>query len=865
MSDEESEMAALRQSSKFQSSLHNKSKQEKQQTHSPASETRSESQDSYSPTPSLKNSNSDKIDDDFKVPMSRLGGVNRNPNNQNTPIISRETLMSQQFERQEMLRRSKNVNYERANVSIDRSSNEPIIISSGDISDINLVKLQQQFMNSEDGGMAYMNEDQDDDEQSRKDRRQQEIERYKKQLMEEYEEETRRKQQNLQKKNLQSSASSQSQYVPVVLGKDSQKLNRMSTEEISKVHSQHKRAKIEVQKVAKKQDFEINQDEEEDDDFAGPKLDLFQKNDNEDSEDDSIVKQNQLEESERNRKLNQIYRNTKDVLGGNSSTNNDIDSDDDMANQYNLPITHEVVLQGHQRSIQAMDIDLYGNRMVTGGLDFILKIWDFPGMNRKLKSMREYKPFDGHPVNALSFDPDGENFLCCCGNNQARIYNRDGGKVQTTIRGDMYISDMANTKGHVAAILDGKWHPVEKKNFMTASLDGSIRLWNIESKTVGVDQNLMHEQCIKAHNTKGQKVAINSCTFSSNGNLIVGGCADGSVQIWDRKFKSFHRPTINFTQAHTQGSEVSCVKFFKDDKRLVTRAMDDTLKLWDIRNTKHPFQEWKDLINLSSKTNVSISPDERLVLTGTSVRKGFGYGLLVACDVQTGEIVNQSAIAQESVIQVFWHPSINQIVVGSADSNIRVLYDPKLSERGITTSLVKLEKRKPIDGITIFNRPILTPSVYEDEKEKEMEKDPWNPNNQNAPSAFIPPEVLDPQHRKDKIRNDPLLTRKPDMPLQGPLGRGGKFSSSGTYTQYLMRNLVKNDSRDQDAREALLAVAKEAAENPQWIAPAYHKTQPKTIYDTSEIKREDLKFLENSSNKKCAHCGLKFCTCKQKK
>ena len=140
-----------------------------------------------------------------------------------------------------------------------------------------------------------------------------------------------------------------------------------------------------------------------------------------------------------------------------------------------------------------MDIDIYGNRMVTGGLDFVLKIWDFPGMNRKLKSMREYKPFDGHPVNALSFDPDGENFLCCCGNNQAKIYNRDGGKVQTTIRGDMYISDMANTKGHVAAILDGKWHPKEKKKFMTASLDGSIRLWDLESKTVGVDSNIMHD------------------------------------------------------------------------------------------------------------------------------------------------------------------------------------------------------------------------------------------------------------------------------------------------------------------------------------------------------------------------------------
>ncbi len=111
---------------------------------------------------------------------------------------------------------------------------------------------------------------------------------------------------------------------------------------------------------------------------------------------------------------------------------------------------------------------------------------------------------------------------------------------------------------------------------------------------------------------------------------------------------------------------------------------------------------------------------------------------------------------------------LNQIIVGSADANIRILYDPDLSQRGITSSLTKLEKRKPIDHGLVFNRPILNPSIYEDEREKEMEKDPYNPNNQNMPAYVIPPEVLNPTLKKDKTRDDPLLTRKPDMPLQGP-------------------------------------------------------------------------------------------------
>jgi WD40 repeat protein len=72
--------------------------------------------------------------------------------------------------------------------------------------------------------------------------------------------------------------------------------------------------------------------------------------------------------------------------------------------------------------------------------------------------------------------------------------------------------------------------------------------------------------------------------------------------------------------------EISSVRFFKDEKRLVSRSMDDTMKLWDIRNSKEPMKVWRDLTNLNAKTGVCISPDETIILTGTSVRKGFAYG-----------------------------------------------------------------------------------------------------------------------------------------------------------------------------------------------------------------------------------------------
>jgi hypothetical protein len=39
----------------------------------------------------------------------------------------------------------------------------------------------------------------------------------------------------------------------------------------------------------------------------------------------------------------------------------------------------------------------------------------------------------------------------------------------------------------------------------------------------------MQEDVIKAKNEKSLKISINSCCYSPDGKLIVGGCNDGSV------------------------------------------------------------------------------------------------------------------------------------------------------------------------------------------------------------------------------------------------------------------------------------------------------------------------------------------------
>lgn len=117
--------------------------------------------------------------------------------------------------------------------------------------------------------------------------------------------------------------------------------------------------------------------------------------------------------------------------------------------------------------------------------------------------------------------------------------------------------------------------------------------------------------------------------------------------------------------------------------------MDDTMKMWDIRKLNQAIFSWEDLVNLSSKTAITISPSEKLLLTGTSARQGYGHGFMMGFNTMTGEKECEVALSGQSVIALQWHHTLNQIFVGSADAKITVLYDPETSQDGIMRSITR--------------------------------------------------------------------------------------------------------------------------------------------------------------------------------
>ena len=69
-------------------------------------------------------------------------------------------------------------------------------------------------------------------------------------------------------------------------------------------------------------------------------------------------------------------------------------------------------------------MDRAGGRVLTGGMDYNVGLYDFNGMKADGRPFRELMPQDGHPVNAVSYSPSGDAFICITGEPRAKVRPR---------------------------------------------------------------------------------------------------------------------------------------------------------------------------------------------------------------------------------------------------------------------------------------------------------------------------------------------------------------------------------------------------------------------------------------------------------
>jgi WD40 repeat protein len=408
---------------------------------------------------------------------------------------------------------------------------------------------------------------------------------------------------------------------------------------------------------------------------------------------------------------------------------------------------------------------------------------------------------------------------------QVHLTNTEGKRLGKSVRGDMYLHDQTHTKGHTQAAVTGAWHPSDATQFATGGEDGTIRLWNT------ADYTKQNKHVIKFKVVDGSKPHVTAVAYSGNGTLIAAGSTNGGIQVWKGQGPYVRASQKNMT-AHAKGEIISHLLFHQRNPNILfSRSCDGTVKVWKASFLKRPLAEIEGLHNAYAETNMTFSPDGKFLLTGTSTRSkaGQGGGDIVVIDTETYQVKHRVQVANRGVIRVHWHPVLNQIAFTTSEGKTQVLYDPKVSQKGVLLCA--------------------TVSVRRHTQTHKVSREIINPN---ALPAF--------QSRKRKKRGwkDPREATVPTRPLEGGKGQHGRVAQygSGSITQYMLQKMMPEQNKTalldaRDPRAEVLAYAEEAKDG-MWMGKAYKDTQPEAIFHQpteEELAMERLK-SETVANKR---------------
>ncbi|XXH04918.1 transcriptional regulator [Hypoxylon texense] len=495
------------------------------------------------------------------------------------------------------------------------------------------------------------------------------------------------------------------------------------------------------------------------------------------------------------------------------------DDSDDSEEEDEYPTSHEMVIKTHDRAVTSLSLDPAGSRLITGSIDCTVKLHDFSSLTpTTIRAFRSVDPYEAkqsaagsesHPVHHVQFNPlAGSVFLCISAHPQAKILSRDGDIITEFVKGDMYLRDMNNTKGHISEVTTGTWHPTDKNVCVTAGTDSTLRIWDINNKRSQKEVIVFKSKAPGAAGRTRMTAVAWATPVQGGNNVLVSAALDGTLVMWGGN-GPFTRPSGEIREAHKPNTWTGGIDISSDGRMVVTRGGDNTIKLWDTRKFKQPLVsvEHQSTSDHYPTSNIKYGPNSTSIITGSA----------------TGHlhILNPGNLRPEyttpvtpgsPVITVDWHPKINQIITGSANAETHILYNPTMSTRGAVDVMSRAPKRRHVDDNPEFTTDMSLGL---------------------SGDSIITPGAL-PGSKKTGITasgksRDP---RRPHVPQQTP------FMRSQPDEKHISENIPLSKMLHEDPREALLKYADLAKKDPMFTK-AWKSTQPVTQYADVSDEEDD--------------------------
>eukprot|EP00759_Apiculatamorpha_spiralis_P039358 PhF_6_TR38158/c0_g1_i1/m.57007 len=246
----------------------------------------------------------------------------------------------------------------------------------------------------------------------------------------------------------------------------------------------------------------------------------------------------------------------------------------------NETYTHCLPLGPHDGPCTAVAIDNDATCVLTGGLDGAIKMYDLNQLTDRVKaSYHIYASpgFQGGPMAQildLVWRPNGEHFLAATSAMCTRIYDARGQSICQTSFGVQTVRDIHRNTGHTDQVTSARWSPSASNRFVSASLDGSARVYDLH---VGASQQVGAWKHGDANPLSG-RIPIHCVSYSSDGNTILTGGDNGIVQAFDTRIAHSKKSVFSCdTKSSVAGMAVEGIT-------IATRNRNHTLNVYDVRS-----------------------------------------------------------------------------------------------------------------------------------------------------------------------------------------------------------------------------------------------------------------------------------------
>ncbi|XP_026561321.1 jouberin isoform X1 [Pseudonaja textilis] len=294
------------------------------------------------------------------------------------------------------------------------------------------------------------------------------------------------------------------------------------------------------------------------------------------------------------------------------------------------------------------------------------------------------REFYGHLniVYDLCWSKDNQHLLTASSDGTARMWKIEAQATSAT-----------KVFPHPSFVYAAKFHPVAEYLVVTGCYDSVIRVWNAKVKEI-------HGQLLQEFD--GHKSFINTLCFNAEGFHMFSGDGTGLIIIWNTFVKENSQSPVQhwgidkeINDGDIKGTAINYLEVHPNGRRLLIHTKDSTVRIMDLRILAT--KKYIGATNYREKIQSTLTP------CGTFLFSGSEDGVAYVWNLETGDqVAMYSDLSFTSPLRdVAFHPLEHMVAFCAFGQNQPILvyiYDYKVAKQGV-------EAVKELSGSQLIKSP----------------------------------------------------------------------------------------------------------------------------------------------------------------